>query len=180
MKEKINVRKIFLIVFFIVLFIIISKLAKAPDDEVTLQEKLKKLNNNYQYSYEIKIGDVTYNFSGKVMDDKEAGTRKVNNKSIKYYKDESFAYEVRNRELYPIYDLYENIDDKLLNVDYLKSLISNLKFSQKGNSYTFKVDNKKITITTDKDNVKMIEITVGNDYYKLTYRNINEVTSVNY
>ena len=147
--------------------------------EVTLNEKLNKLTDNYKYNYEITIGDITYIYNGSKMGLKESGYLQINDNYLYYYKDNNYTYEVKNGGLFQIDNLYSNIDKNYIDIEYIKNLIKDKEYTKEDNIYTYNLENIQIIINTDKDNITSIQI-INENNYKLEYSDIGNIKEINY
>ena len=147
--------------------------------ELTIDEKLSKLTDNYKYNYEITIGDITYVYNGSKMGLRESGYLKINDNYLYYYKDNNYTYEVKNGGLFQIDNLYSNIDYNYLDIEYVKNLIKDQEYTKEDNKYIYSLENIQITINTDKDNITSIIISNENNY-KLEYGEIGNIKEINY
>ena len=147
--------------------------------ELTIDDKLNKLTDNYKYNYEITIGEITYTYNGSKMCLKESGYLKINDNYLYYYKDNNYTYEVKNGGLFQIDNLYDNIDTNYLNLDYIKNLIKDKEYTKENNKYIYTLENMQIIINTSEDNIESIIISNENNY-KLEYSEIGNIKEINY
>ena len=106
---------------FIVFILLISNLGSEKvnnfnkeETNISYQEKLNKLNNNFKYNYEIKVNDEVYNFVGSKLLDKEVGSRSYKEETINYYVENDKSYLVENNELKEMDDLYQDLNKNAL------------------------------------------------------------------
>ncbi len=147
--------------------------------ELTLDEKLSKLTDNYKYNYEITIGEIIYTYNGSKMGLKESGYLQINDNYLYYYKDNNYTYEVKDGGLFQIDNLYSNIDANYLDIEYIKNLIKDYEYTNEDNVYTYNLENIQIIINTDKDNITSIQI-INENNYKLEYSDIGNIKEINY
>ena len=147
--------------------------------ELTLDEKLSKLTDNYKYNYEITIGEITYIYNGSKMGLKESGYLKINDNYLNYYKDNNYTYEVKDGGLFQIDNLYSNIDKNYLDIEYIKNLIKDHEYTNEDNIYTYNLENTQIVINTSEDNITSIQI-INENNYKLEYSEIGNIKEINY
>ena len=147
--------------------------------ELTLDEKLSKLTDNYKYNYEITIGEIIYTYNGSKMGLKESGYLQINDNYLYYYKDNNYTYEVKDGGLFQIDNLYSNIDANYLDIEYIKNLIKDHEYTNEDNVYTYNLENIQIIINTDKDNITSIQI-INENNYKLEYSDIGNIKEINY
>ena len=147
--------------------------------ELTLDEKIAKLTDNYKYNYEIVIGDITYIYNGSKMGLKESGYLQINDNYLNYYKDNNYTYEVKNGGLFQIDNLYSNIDKNYIDIEYIKNLIKDQEYTKENNIYTYNLENIQIIINTSEDNITSILINNENNY-KLEYSEIGNIKGINY
>lgn len=177
---------------FIIILVVIVKLSgvnkeenipqnetKEEIKELTIDEKLSKLTDNYKYNYEITIGDITYIYNGSRMDLKESGYLQINDNYLYYYKDNNYTYEVKNGGLFQIDNLYSNIDSNYLDIEYIKNLIKDQEYIKEDNKYTYTLENIQIIIDTNEDNITSIQI-INENNYKLEYSDIGNIKEINY
>lgn len=147
--------------------------------ELSIDDKLNNLTDNYKYNYEITIGEITYTYNGSKMGLKESGYLKINDNYLYYYKDNNYTYEVKNGGLFQIDNLYSNIDINYLNLEYIKNLIKGKEYTKEDNKYTYTLENMQIIINTSEDNIESIIISNENNY-KLEYSEIGNIKEINY
>lgn len=184
-NKNVSIIKIGLWLCFIVVLVIIAKFSTSnqkeiKEDKITYTEKLQNLNDNYEYTYDIKIGEALYNFVGKRNKDREVGVKKVNDITTSYFKENNYIYEVIDGGLNQISDLYAGINLDYLDINYLKNLIANKNYEENNSSYQYTLENVNITVTFDDKNITNIDIYLENDYYKLSFANINAIKEVHY
>ena len=125
--------------------------------ELTLDEKLSKLTDNL----------------------KESGYLQINDNYLYYYKDNNYTYEVKNGGLFQIDNLYSNVDQNYLDIEYIKNLIKDKEYTNEDNKYTYNLENIQIIINADKDNITSIQI-INENNYKLEYSDIGNIKEINY
>ena len=177
---------------FIIILVIIVKVSGVNKDEnipqnetkeeikeLTIDEKLSKLTDNYKYNYEITIGEITYTYNGSKIGLKESGYLQINDNYLYYYKDNNYTYEVKDGGLFQIDNLYSNIDKNYIDIEYIKNLIKDKEYTKEDNKYTYTIGSTQIIINTDKDNITSIQINNENNY-KLEYSEIGSIKEINY
>ena len=190
-----SIIKLALWLVFIVVLTLIAKFGDKVDEEennfledkqpeveiVSYEEKLNKLNSNYKYSYDIKVGLEIYQFVGSKMDTKESGYRITNNDEYLYYfLENGYTYSVINGGLDKIETIYNNIDASNVDVSMIKNSIQNENYQVVDNRYDYVLNNKNISIYTDSENIVKIETYIGEDYYKIDFIDIGLVEEINY
>ena len=181
-NKNVTIVKIGLWLCFIAVLVIIAKFSTPnhKDDKVSYQEKLQNLNDNYEYAYDIKIGDNLYNFVGKRNKDREVGVKKFNDITTNFFKENKYIYEVIDGGLNQISDLYFGINTNYLDINYLKNLIKNENYEENNGSYQYTLENVNIIVKTNDNNITNIDIYLENDYYKLSFTNINAIKDIHY
>ena len=177
---------------FIIILVIIVKVSGVRNDEnipqnetkeeikeLTIDEKLNKLTDNYKYNYEITIGDITYTYNGSKMGLKESGYLQINDNYLYYYKDNNYTYEVKNGGLFQIDNLYSNIDKNYLDIEYIKNLIKDQEYTNEDSKYTYTIESTQIIIDTSEDNITSIQV-INENNYKLEYSDIGSIKEINY
>ena len=171
---------------FFAIIIAVSSVNGNVEEDTTEKNGWDDINSNYEYLYEIQTNDYkTITLEGKTFGNKNILTKKIDS--------------VIDSEIYEFYDeIYikkdniwtasndvilvdESLDERLLNVNYLKNLIvdaelinSTINFdNSKSDVYQF--GNININVKSEENTLKSIYIT--NQTYKilLQYRNIDEV-----
>lgn len=173
---------------FIVFILLISNLGSEKvnnfnkeETNISYQEKLNKLNNNFKYNYEIKVNDEVYNFVGSKLLDKEVGSRSYKEETINYYVENDKSYLVENNELKEMDDLYQDLNKNIFNVNVIKQEIKEKEYLKDNNKYSYILDdNKIIYIYSDDKNITKIEIFIASDYYKLEFSEIGLIKEINY
>ncbi len=177
---------------FIIILVIIVKVSGVRNDEnipqnetkeeikeLTIDEKLNKLTDNYKYNYEITIGEITYTYNGSKMGLKESGYLKINDNYLYYYKDNNYTYEVKNGGLFQIDNLYSNIDKNYLDIEYIKNLIKDQEYTNEDSKYSYTIESTQIIIDTSEDNITSIQV-INENNYKLEYSDIGSIKEINY
>ena len=183
------------LVFIVVIFIVVN-LGNKNDTELnnsfensnqeetkplTYEEKLNKLNDNFKFNYEIKIDNNIYYFSGTRLLTKESGYRLYDSEYVYYFVEDNIIKEVKNGELFDLENLYENIDVNNLKINQIKESIKGKKYIEEENKYNYLLENNKIvTLYSDSENIRKIEIYLGDDYYKLEFSDIGLVKEIKY
>ena len=197
-NEKISALiKLVLWIVFIVVLVIVSGISdnnnnninypednKPPIEEnskISLEDKLAKLTNNYKYKYEIKIGDNLYIYNGAKKDNRESGTLLNNEKTIYYFLENGYVYQVNNGGLDKIETIYDkNINPELLDVNKIKESIINIEYTIIENKYTYVLEDKTINIFTTDTDIEKIEIMHSDYSYILEFSNIGKVDNITY
>ena len=149
--------------------------------EITLEEKLDKIDSNYKYKYEIKINEITYNYNGTKLLNRDSGYRLVNNEYLYYFLENGYTYAVNNGGLDKINSIYdENINIEYLDINKIKEFIKDMEYTKDNNIYTYNLSDKTIKIFTTKEDIKNIDIFLGDSYYKLEFSDIGLVKEVKY
>ena len=184
-KKIISLVKLGFWLAFIIVIVIFTKFTTTPREDnntktITYEQKLAKLDDNYEYKYEIKINEELYTFEGSKLNNREVGSRYINEEKIDYYIQNSYSYEIINRALILREDIFDNINTNLLDVNYIKSIIKNIEYTRDNNSYLYNLEDKEITINVDDNNITSIIINIDNNVYNLSYSNIGLVKDITY
>ena len=151
------------------------------DVEITLKEKLDKIDSNYKYKYEIKINEITYTYNGTKLLNRDSGYRLVNDEYLYYFLENGYTYAVNNGGLDKIDSIYaENINKEYLDINRIKEFIKDIEYTKNENDYVYNLSDKIIKIFTTKENIKNVEIYLGDNYYKLEFNDIGLVKEVKY
>lgn len=185
--------KLSLWLVFIIVIVIIAKVGgnKAPTDDkkdetnkevnITYEEKLNKLNDNYNYVYDITVSDKIVKYIGTKNGSKESGKYITNEKETTFYKDKGYTYEVIDGGLNKIDSIYNEINEDYVNVSYIKELLKEktFKINDKG-IYEYNIDNVIINISVNEKDITNILIKSDNDIYDLKFSDIGNIKEVNY
>lgn len=210
-KGKAILRLIKWCIFFVILFIFLAIASlmspkntsiKKPNNEInkpqeeipkdnwneetltieTINEYQEKLNNDYDYKYEISINKEKYIFSGTKTNNINKGYKESNTGIIKYSIDSTGTYMETTTEKTLINNLYEGIEENYLNPIYILNIIKELEITR-DREYdciepVYKANDSKniYRITTSNQNITGIDITAldFSYIYNLDFKNIIE------
>lgn len=193
-KGKAILRLIKWCVFFVILFIFLAIASlmspknnsiKKPNNEInkpqeeipkdnwneetltieTINEYQEKLNNDYDYKYEISINKEKYIFSGTKTNNINKGYKESNTGIIKYSIDSTGTYMETTTEKTLINNLYEGIEENYLNPIYILNIIKELEITRDREcdciEPVYKANDSKniYRITTSNQNITGIDIT---------------------
>lgn len=146
--------------------------------ELTLEEKFNNLiNSDYGFTYLITRNDEVIKYSGTLNRNIVEGYRERKDGIIKYKIENNITYEVKISEQEEIDNLYENINENMLDLNYIYKLISNLTSNKIKDGdreiyiYDTLLDDSriKIEVDTNKERVSKILITLENESYNLEF-----------
>jgi len=158
-------------------------------DTVSYEKKLNNLVNNYEYTYEVKLGSDIYVYNGSKMTTdngiKESGyVTKNSEKLYNYFLENGYVYQVNNGGLDKINSIYlSTMNANYFDVNKLKEEINEKAYiSDPSNSSKkiYSLDYKEIIIYEDDSSINKIEVIIGEDYYKLSINKIGLIKEVNY
>ncbi len=193
-KGKAILRLIKWCVFFVILFIFLAIASlmspknnsiKKPNNEInkpqeeipkdnwneetltieTINEYQEKLNNDYDYKYEISINKEKYIFSGTKTNNINKGYKESSTGIIKYSIDSTGTYMETTTEKTLINNLYEGIEENYLNPIYILNIIKELEITRDREcdciEPVYKANDSKniYRITTSNQNITGINIT---------------------
>lgn len=193
-KGKAILRLIKWCIFFVILFIFLAIASlmspkntsiKKPNNEInkpqeeipkdnwneetltieTINEYQEKLNNDYDYKYEISINKEKYIFSGTKTNNINKGYKESNTGIIKYSIDSTGTYMETTTEKTLINNLYEGIEENYLNPIYILNIIKELELTRDREcdciEPVYKANDSKniYRITTSNQNITGIDIT---------------------
>lgn len=169
-------------IFFIFIFLVFiipynhesKNVTSHPKENlITLEDMKEKLiNGNYDFKYTVKNDSGTTLYSGNKNGDVITGYKEdssitkyeiLNGVVYKLVMDEKISYE----------DLYENVNENLLSLEYIFSLEydkDNMKVE--GNTLSYETIEGTVKITSNDKDIEKIEITNENDSYILEFSNI--------
>lgn len=188
-------------VVLIVLFIIYYLSGKygpayqpVKEETIIKEETIKAvteglLKNNYQYNYQITSGLDTITYKGIRTAKDEEGYKETAKGVVKYYIDLelNLIYELRINQLYPLTDLYLEVDYSLINFNDLVKRLDHeqAKITTNDNLKTYQyqvIDNENIweveVIFADQKEVQII-IKTNDQQYQLEYSKIGEIDDIN-
>lgn len=193
-KGKAILRLIKWCIFFVILFIFLAIASlmspkntsiKKPNNEInkpqeeipkdnwneetltieTINEYQEKLNNDYDYKYEISINKEKYIFSGTKTNNINKGYKESNTGIIKYSIYGTGTYMETTTEKTLINNLYEGIEENYLNPIYILNIIKELEITRDREcdciEPVYKANDSKniYRITTSNQNITGIDIT---------------------
>lgn len=146
------------------------------------------LKNNFKYEYNIKIGDYNVIYRGERLDLQETGYRENSTETIKYYIDETGLYTVLMDELVANDRLFENVNESLIDLEYIfglikdKTVVSEEVEGIRTFKYNFIVEEVayEILVKTDLEYITNIEIIVEDKNYKLFFTDVNKIEKLSY
>ncbi len=165
---------------------------KVPDKtelnlEAILDMQQDLLNGTYHYKYYVENSSGSYLFDGTKYENYEEGYKNYNNESgngvIKYYKDSTGIYQVNGEEKVLSDEIYQNIEEKYLELSYLFDIMKELELQKDTGNYGYPVyyavdSYYRYTINISKDETKITDISVvsldGTVSYLLTFSNLEE------
>lgn len=181
-----------LLYFVFIGFIILTINAAATANSVSVKEKPKITiqdmkdylkDNNYQYEHIVVFTDGTKTiFKGNVVNNENEGTKETIEKTTKYLIDDTGIYETILGEKTIIDNLYENIDENLLDIKYVLDLINDkstlitTREGKKEYNYTFNIDDNKyeIILRTDNKEIYNVYINYNETIYDLNFSNVGD------
>lgn len=156
-----------------------SNLNVKKEKKITIQDmKQDLLENNFQYEYIVVDNEDNKTiFKGNIIDKYNEGTKENVEKTTKYIIDETGIYETVLGEKNLIDNLYENVDEKFINVEYILNLIKDKstfiskRDGKKEYNYTFLIDDIEcdIVVRTDNEKINNIYIEYNESVYDLNF-----------
>ena len=150
--------------------------------KLTYTEKIKLLeNDNYSYIYELTKGEGKTIFRGVKLDKRSLGYKETKDKTIRYYIDDQ-VYEITLGEKTTINNLYDNINYKLINMDFIIEEITTIEGELKEENYekyyTYSdiLDNVAINVYFNEDNITKITTTDNESTTILIFSKLGEIT----
>jgi len=154
--------------------------------EISYEDKLNKLDNNYKYEYIIKIENDTFKYTGTKMIKNnyvnESGVF-THNEEVKYnyFLENGFSYIVNNGGLDKLETIYDiRINPKYLDLIELKNELLNKEYRLDDEKYVYEIEERKIVVSCNKDDITTIEIFIGEDFYKLNISDIGKIKDITY
>lgn len=181
-----------LLYFVFIGFIILTINAAATANSVSVKEKPKITiqdmkdylkDNNYQYEHIVVFTDGSKTiFKGNVVNDENEGTKETIEKTTKYFIDDTGVYETVLGEKIIVDNLYENLDENLLDNKYVLDLINDkstlitTREGKKEYNYTFSIDDNKyeIILRTDNKEIYNVYINYNETIYDLNFSNVGD------
>ncbi len=181
-----------LLYFIFIGFILLTISAASTADSVSKKE-VKKITiqdmkdylkeNNYQYEHIVVFTDGTKTiFKGAFVNNENEGTKETIEKTTKYFIDDSGVYETVLGEKIIVDNLYENIDNNLLDIKYVldiikdKSTLITNREGKKEYNYTFNIEDNKyeIILRTDNKEIYNVYINYNEVIYDLNFSNVGD------
>lgn len=211
-KGKAILRLIKWCIFFIILFIILAiassmapknnNIQKPNNNEIkepqydyqkdnwneetltieTINEYQAKLNNNYDYKYEVNINKEKYVFSGTKSTLINSGYKESSAGIIKYVIDNTGTYLETTTEKIPINNLYEGLEENYLNPIHILNIVKNIEITRDRESDciepVYKANDNKNIYRIKTENKEIIGLTItALDFsyiYNLDFKNIDK------
>lgn len=129
-------------------------------------------NNKKKITAVISINDMSYNLSMESEKGILSGYLETKTKTSKFKIEEDKIYEVKLEEEIENDKLFEGINLDYIVIEKLTEMLSNNKATKQLIDdtivYDYELEGKTIKVTT-KDQIDLVEITEGNNIYKLTF-----------
>lgn len=127
-------------------------------------------NKNYEYTYNVMIGEEKYVYNGTISLDSDSGYKESNEGIIKYEKIGDKYYQVTLNEQIEIPNLYENLQVDFLNYDILYTIIS--EYNCQNTYCEFDYNGYNGSITKINDTSFNVNFNKEQENYDLIYKNI--------
>ncbi len=166
---------------------------KEEKTDLSLEEILNNINNNYSYEYTIRIKNLEYTYVGTKMLDSNGNNKEYGFRTIKkenatdsdyfeYFIDNNWTYEVKNGGLDKIDNskIYNGINADNIDLNKIKESILDIEYTQNDKEYTYNLDKKTIVIIVEENNIFSVKIEDSTGTYDLVFNDINNIKEVNY
>ncbi|MBQ8192505.1 MAG: hypothetical protein IJZ46_00315 [Bacilli bacterium] len=171
--------------------------AKIEENNPVNNSFVVQISDNYEYNIEININNNIYKYYGKTLGNNQTITREVETEINNYYVmidkyyilDDSDNYILTTKE-----EIYPYIDYRYLNINNIREFIkistvenniykvklSDLILNYSGEEYiTINIDELNRCLEIDYTNLfKANDTTINKSIVKITYTNINKITSL--
>lgn len=159
---------------------------ETKESKTTYEDKWNNLlNDNYEFTYLVKMENETIKYEGTKKDNVTFGYRERKDGIIKYTIENDIAYEVLIEEKCEINTLYENVEENLLNLTYLNDLIKSISANdsdilEEDNKTIYEYntilneENLKIIVIEDQTQIKKITIQKEKETYEFEFARINK------
>ena len=150
---------------------------------LTMQDNLK--GNRYDFVFTINKDGNKYIYTGHRCDGLEEGYKEDSSGVIKYIiNTDGLTYKVINDEYLEIDTLYNNIDPNFLNIaklfNNLKEDLYELNMDDTTETFTYQKEGYSVVVTTNKENITNIEITLENASYNLEFANVGKCVKIDF
>ncbi len=128
-------------------------------------EVLRLKNQEYDYNYEINIGDKKYVFKGHKYSDYREGYKESPEGVIKYLINDEGIFEETSQDKKELEDFYGDINKNYLDLDYLTNIFKGIEFKLDSTEllnykYYGVRENDKFYVSFDQDTKNLIEIEI--------------------
>ncbi len=150
-----------------------STIPKEETKELTYYQKQEKLKiEEYEFTFTCQKGE-TITFYGKYRDGKIEGLKETKTDLIKYVVEEGNYYRQNGDQLEEYEDLYEGLNENVLDVQKLFQLLNenSAKIERRDEEkiYTYILENGTYKVITDREHITKIEVTNDLESYDLEF-----------
>lgn len=186
------------LLFVMIISFIGGKATKTPESNIPVTEEKEEtptfknyevmqkelINSNFSYVYTINIGDYKVVYRGEKTNNLDTGYKETAEETIKYQVDETGLYKVVMDELNAYDRLYENLNESLLDLEYIfetvkdKPVLTEELGDTRNYTYKFTLEEieYEIIVSTNLENITKISVKYEDKLYDLNYTEIkNEV-----
>ena len=148
---------------------------ESTNDVITISDmKDKLLNYNFEYKYSILVNGEKIIYTGKYQNNENNGYKEDSLGLTKYLINSEGIYQINFDEKIEIVNLFDKINQNYLSIEYIFNIINGIEptINEEKNELYYNLENEKIIITTNEDNIKSINIKSNNNDYLLEFYNI--------
>ena len=124
------------------------------------------LNSNYEYEYNITVGENKYSFKGNKIGDINTGYKESNTGIIKYEIEQDVVYQIVMDQRLEINDFYNELNKEYLDLSFINELLENEP------SEVYTIDDVEFIISSEDKHITKIEINSDEYSYNLEFFNI--------
>ena len=135
--------------------------------EVNNNDLLKELlNSNYEYEYNITVGDKEYTFVGEYSQGIDKGYKESDEEIIKYEIENGIVYQIVKKQRIEIDNFYNELNKDYLDLSFINILLEHEP------SEVYTIDGIQFNVSSDGKHITKIEINSDNYSYNLEFFNI--------
>ena len=142
------------------------------------------LKNNYEFSYDIMVGEEKYLFSGKNDGINVAGIKETKEEILKYFVSEGVFYKVKLDELELIENVYLGIDEEIIDLNKLFTFLKDISYRVEKIGDTREIiyndASFKLVVKTDLEEIIEINYSKENVIYNMKFMNIGKIGEIKY
>lgn len=142
------------------------------------------LKNNYEFSYDIKIAEEKYLFSGKYDGTNIMGVKETKEEVIKYYVSEGKSYKIKLDNLEALDNTYLEVNEEIIDLnkffDSLKDTSYRVEKTGDTREIIYNSTGFSIVIKTDINEIIEINYVKDDDMYNMKFSSVGKIAEIKY